>query len=202
MLPFEDEKLDPRVKRTHQMIEQSFDELVAEKGFQTLSVQDITERAGINRATFYAHFADKFALLDHSIRHGFHKELEKRMLNVCQFSLSNLRALVMVVCEFVDKSYSHCGMADPQFQALVEAQVRIQIHGLINHWLEDLPASAEVVATRARAATATSWALYGLAVEWSRAKRMPPLEEYADQVLPLLAANLGLSLEVAAPAHA
>jgi hypothetical protein len=51
--------------------------------------------------------------------------------------------------------------------------------------------------TRERAATAASWALYGLASEWSRSKRMPPIEEYADQVLPLLAANLGMSVEFA-----
>ncbi len=199
MSPFEDEKLDPRVKRTRQMIEQAFDDLIKEKGFQTLSVQDITERAGINRATFYAHFPDKYALLDHSIRHRFHQELEKRMLNVCQFSLGNLRNLVIVVCEFVDKSHSQCAHSDLQFQALVEVQVRIQIHGLIGHWLEGLPSGVDFPATRASASTAASWALYGLAVEWNRTRRMPPLEEYADQVLPLLAANLGLNMEAAAP---
>ena len=202
MLPFEDEKLDPRVKRTRQMIQQAFDDLIKEKGFQALSVQDITEHAGINRATFYAHFPDKYALLDHSISQRFHQELEKRMLKVCQFSTSNLRSLVMVVCEFVDKSHSQCAHSDLQFQALVEVQVRVQIHGLIDHWLEGLPSGEDAVTTRASASTAASWALYGLAVEWNRAKRMPPLEEYADQVLPLLVANLGLSMEAPAALHA
>ena len=73
-----EEKLDPRVKRTRQMLEQAFMEAVQEKGFQSVSVQDIAERAGVNRATFYAHFEDKYALLDHSIRQGFRQELEKR----------------------------------------------------------------------------------------------------------------------------
>ena len=193
MLPFEDEKTDPRARRTHEMIEQSFDELLAEKGFSSLSVQDITGRAGINRATFYAHFPDKYALLDHNIRHTFQNELEKRTLNVCQFSMSNLRSLVLVTCEFVNRAHKHCAKTDPQFQALVEAQARTQIHDLIYHWLEGLPGSED--AARARAATAASWALYGLAFEWSRAKQMPPLETYADDVLPLLAANLGLRQE-------
>ena len=53
------EKLDPRVKRTRGLILQAFGEILAEKGFHSLSVQDITEKAGINRATFYAHFEDK-----------------------------------------------------------------------------------------------------------------------------------------------
>ena len=200
MLPNEEEKLDPRVKRTRRMIEQSFETLVMEKGFLNLSVQDVTEQAGINRATFYAHFPDKYALLDYSVRHEFQQALEKRMLNACKFSTDNLRTLVIVVCEFVDKAHSRCALNEQQFQALVEAQVRMQIHELISHWLEGLPA-LEDTAANARAATAASWALYGLASEWSRAKRVPPIEEFADQVLPLLAANLGLNLEQALLQH-
>jgi AcrR family transcriptional regulator len=49
---------DPRVKRTRGLIVRSFNELVAEKGHTGLTVQEIAERATINRATFYAHFAD------------------------------------------------------------------------------------------------------------------------------------------------
>jgi AcrR family transcriptional regulator len=195
MLANEQEKLDPRIKRTRRMIEEAFSALVLEKGFQSLSVQDITERAGINRATFYAHFPDKFALLDHTIQTDFRQAIEKRMLNACKFSMQNLRTLVIAVCEFVDGAHGHCPLSEQQFQSLVEAQVRSQIYRLINHWLEDLPAPNNNPQTNARAATAASWAMYGLATEWSRNKRMPPLEEYADQVLPILAANLGLKVE-------
>ncbi len=194
MLPTEAEKMDPRVKRTRQMIEQAFEELVREKGFQNMSVQNITERAGLNRATFYAHFPDKYALLDHAIRQSFRQEIEKNMLNACQFTLENLRTLVMISCEFVADTHSHCAFTERQFQSLVESQVRTQIHGLINHWLESIPVSELLPQAQTNAATATSWALYGLANEWSRAKRTPSLEQYADQVLPLLAGGLGLTL--------
>ncbi|MCX6079199.1 MAG: TetR/AcrR family transcriptional regulator [Chloroflexi bacterium] len=193
MLPNEDERLDPRVKRTRQMIEQAFAALVTEKGFQSLSVQDITERAGLNRATFYAHFPDKFSLLDHAIQQEFRQEIDKRMLNACQFSINNLRSLMVTVCEFVDQAHAHCALSEQQFQLLIEAQVRSQIHGLLSHWLEGLPGGNQLHLNER--ATAASWALYGLATEWSRAKRMPPVEEFAEQVLPLLAANLGVSLE-------
>ncbi len=201
-----EEKLDPRIKRTRKMIEQAFAELIKEKGFQNLSVQDITGHAGINRATFYAHFADKYELLDHAIQQDFRMEIEKRMLNACHFSMDNLRILVIAVCEFVDGTHGHCPLSEQHFQSLVEAQVRTQIYSLINHWLDGMPATEHnpllasdgiIPQTRERAATAASWALYGLASEWSRAKRMPPIEEYADQVLPLLAANLGMSVEFA-----
>ena len=197
MLPNETEKLDPRVRRTRQMIEQAFLELIKEKGFQSISVQDITERAGINRATFYAHFTDKFDLLDRSIQHGFRQEIEKRMLNACHFTNDNLRNLIIAVCEFVANAHGHCSVTEQQFQALVEVQVRSQIYGLLNHWLENIPLIQNTPITRDYAATAASWAIYGLATEWSRNKRMPPVEQYADEVLPLVAANLGLTIELA-----
>jgi AcrR family transcriptional regulator len=56
---------DPRVKRTRQLIMQSFTDLVEEKkNVYSISVEDITTRATVNRATFYAHFEDKFAFLE------------------------------------------------------------------------------------------------------------------------------------------
>ena len=72
MLPtLQDEKEDPRVKRTRNLILAAFDELLPEKGFRSLTVQDITDKAEINRATFYAHFNDKYDLLDKSIQQTF-----------------------------------------------------------------------------------------------------------------------------------
>ena len=55
------ERVDPRVKRTRKLLQQAFLELFQEKGFASISIQDITERATVNRATFYAHFPDKYA---------------------------------------------------------------------------------------------------------------------------------------------
>lgn len=55
---------DPRITRTRKMIVNAFLTLVQEKEFNAISVKDITEHAMINRATFYRHFADKYALLD------------------------------------------------------------------------------------------------------------------------------------------
>lgn len=55
---------DLRVKRTHKLILEAMVELTAQKGFSTVTVRDITKYAGINRATFYRHYQDKFDLLD------------------------------------------------------------------------------------------------------------------------------------------
>src|SRR4026208_2119476 len=186
-----EEKLDPRVKRTRSLILQSFMELLPEKGFQAVSVQDITEKAGINRATFYAHFPDKYALLDHSIQQGFRQEIEKRMLDACHYSDENLKSLIVTVCEFVSNANSHCTPAQPQFESLVEAQVKNQLQGLLEVWLEK---EGSVIDPKT-AATAASWAIYGLVLQWNhdKSKKKASAEEFADRVLPLIAVNLRLA---------
>ncbi|MCI0555608.1 MAG: TetR/AcrR family transcriptional regulator, partial [Anaerolineae bacterium] len=126
-----EERLDPRIKRTRSLIQQSFRELLSEKGFQSVSVQDITEKAGINRATFYAHFPDKYALLDHSMSERFRRELEKRTLNACYYSDENLKALIVMVAEFVSNANAHCKPSNPQFESLVETQVKNHLQRLL-----------------------------------------------------------------------
>ena len=106
--PREEEKLDPRVKRTRNLILSSFESLLAEKGFESISVQDVTDKAEINRATFYAHFTDKYDLLDKSIAQMFRQEIEKRTLNACHYTPDNLRNLILAGCEFISGMHSEC----------------------------------------------------------------------------------------------
>lgn len=55
---------DLRVRRTRKLLQQALIELTIEKGFAEVTVQDIAERAMVNRATFYRHYLDKYDLLD------------------------------------------------------------------------------------------------------------------------------------------
>ena len=55
---------DLRVQRTQKLILEALIELSIEKGFANVTVRDITKRAGINRATLYRYYRDKFDLLD------------------------------------------------------------------------------------------------------------------------------------------
>lgn len=182
----EDEKLDPRVKRTRNLILQSFSSLLAEKSFDAISVQDITERAQINRATFYSHFEDKYDLLDYSIAQLFRQELEKRTLNACHYTSENLRMLILTVCEFLSRLHSDCAQPHPQFESLVETQIKKQIYDLLTVWLTEVKTS---ISTEIPATVAT-WAIYGLASFWSHSKKRPTLDKFVDEALPLVAVNL------------
>lgn len=63
-----EESEDLRVRRTRKLLQQAFIELVAEKGFAALTIRDITERAMVNRSTFYRHYLDKYDLLEQYMR--------------------------------------------------------------------------------------------------------------------------------------
>lgn len=58
-----DKKVDRRVQRTRQLLSRALMELVVEKGYESVTVQDIIDRANLGRSTFYAHYQDKEDLL-------------------------------------------------------------------------------------------------------------------------------------------
>ena len=184
MLPNPDEKLDPRVRRTRSLILQSFEDILAEKNFENISVQDVTAKAQVNRATFYAHFPDKYALLDYSIQKMFMAEIEKRTLNVCSYSTDNLRNLILAVCEFLAHLHTGCAQPHQQFESLVEGTIKMQIFDLLSYWLRKSKVPTEIPATVA------TWAIYGLASHYSHMKKRPALEKFVDEAFPLVAVNL------------
>jgi len=183
----EEEKLDPRVRRTRALILSSFEALLAEKRFDAISVQDVTGRAQINRATFYAHFNDKYALLDYAVGRMFMQEIEKRTLNACHYSPDNLRNLILAVCEFLSEMHSECAQPHQQFESLVEGTIKNMLYGILSHWLQQTKPkiSGDIPATVA------TWAIYGLASHYSHLKNRPALDKFVDEAFPLVAVNLG-----------
>src|SRR5690348_9569714 len=57
------EKVDRRVRRSRRLLADALLLLVTEKPFGEITVQDIADRADMNRATFYLHFRSKEELL-------------------------------------------------------------------------------------------------------------------------------------------
>ncbi len=61
--PTKNHKVDRRIQRTRQALQTALLELTKEKEYDQISVEEITERANVGRATFYLHYTDKEDLL-------------------------------------------------------------------------------------------------------------------------------------------
>lgn len=55
--------IDRRVTRTHKLLGAALIDLALEKGYEDVSIQDVTDRADIGYRTFFRHFASKDELL-------------------------------------------------------------------------------------------------------------------------------------------
>jgi AcrR family transcriptional regulator len=82
-----EKRLDRRVSRTQSALRNAFLELIQEKGYETITVEQITERADLGRSTFYLHYRDKEELL----LSYFSDLVEDRLAQFSQISFSMLR---------------------------------------------------------------------------------------------------------------
>jgi AcrR family transcriptional regulator len=189
--PTPPESQDPRIRRTRQLLQQALATLLRTREFDKLSVQEITEDAGVNRATFYAHYPDKFALLECMVASRFHALLDERGV-VFDGSCSNaLTGIVLGVCDFLAQSLTQATPTDcpfathlpPHMETAIVAVVRgMLLDGLRNHPADSPPsASPELLAATA------AWAIYGAAREWVKTPNHIPSEEIAATVQRLVA---------------
>jgi len=110
-LVWPNEKTDARVRRTRDALGDALITLMQEKPFDTITVQDVLDRAHVSRSTFYAHYSDKDDLL---------------MSDADEF----FQALSMALSQHGDKSdrvfpvrefFAHLADVQPFFKALVKS---------------------------------------------------------------------------------
>src|SRR3954453_15976745 len=57
-------KVDRRILKTQEALKKALIELMSEKNFDDITIQDISDKANVSRGTIYLHYVDKFDLLD------------------------------------------------------------------------------------------------------------------------------------------
>ncbi len=177
------EYVDPRVRRTRQMLERALETLLAQRPFERISVGDIAEAATLNRATFYAHFADKFDLLEAMAAARFEELLLRRGIVFDGTCPSALYRIVLAVCDFlVDIPY--CLEQRQVAQHLEQAMVSI-VRARIDAGLAEETGAGG--AASAMVAAAAAGAMYGAAKQWFGTPNRPDAEQAASAIAALLA---------------
>lgn len=80
---------DRRAVRTRRMIRSALSELIEEKGYNNISITDLTARADINRGTFYLHYTDKYDLLE-QVENEVIQELYEEVKSAGNLDLNSL----------------------------------------------------------------------------------------------------------------
>ena len=179
------EKEDLRVRRTKKALFVAFLQLLNEKQFDEITVNELCDVAGIRRATFYKHYSDKFAFLaacTHVLRNNFDRQMVKagKPALTCDYYVEYAKRVVhfidenAVAVDNVCKSYLF-----PSVLALIFEQnfkdtcdrLRISVaSGMV------LPASVEAVSAACSGAVAAC--IYGWLIE---GRKVAP-EVVAEQV--------------------
>jgi AcrR family transcriptional regulator len=185
---------DPRMKRTRQLLQGALRNLLQEKSLEEIVVQDVTEAATVNRATFYDHYTDKFALLEAMIACDFHKLLAERNIQFDGSCASGLSAIILAVCDYLEQTHSHRAGCPRQssFAPLMDAAVTQAIKRMLLDGLRKHSGGGSVVAPEIVASAASS-AIYGGAKEWFYTADRARAEEIAPSLTQLVAPLLHAS---------
>jgi AcrR family transcriptional regulator len=160
--------MDRRVVRTRRSILQAAREIMREKGFDAMTVQDIADRANVNRGTFYAHFADKYELVERMIREEFRQHLDERVPPDARWGEETLQRLISAVMDFFARCYPPDAIGSMIHRATYEELVQ-----RLTGWLHPSRASGQPAGQPWRVppetiARVVVWAVLGAAAYRSR----------------------------------
>jgi AcrR family transcriptional regulator len=174
-------KIDPRVVRTRRLLLDSFTVLLDRyKAIRAISVQSIAEEAGVNRATFYAHFTDKYELMAIWKRELFREALVSKLLDNQNAENVSFEQLIDTVLEFMISYRRYFRRVNRQYEPLFEAVLQQELKTVISAILEKSSHQQEP-----ETATFLSWAIFGSANEWSRELKDQSKKDITKQLLTL-----------------
>jgi AcrR family transcriptional regulator len=190
-MPISDcEVRDPRIRRTRQLLQGALRNLMLSRSFDEISVQDIAEAATVNRATFYDHYTDKYALLDAMIAGGFHMLLQERNVVYDGTCPSAISALILATCDYLTQTHSGAECSrQSAFEPLVESAITTAIRRVIMAGMPKAESADGVSVSGPSpeiAATAASWAIYGAVKEWFHTPDHAPAEVVVPEILKLI----------------
>jgi AcrR family transcriptional regulator len=187
------ETVDPRIRRTRQLLQQALGRLLEKKEFDRISVHEIADAATVNRATFYDHYADKFALLECMVAARFHELLAERQVEFDGSCPSAMRPLIRTVCDYLEQiqGVDVERPLQPHTESAVIAVVRRILLEGIKHHQSVSPRSEDPsgMATDPAGidpemmASIVSWAIYGGAKEWVRSSNRSSAGVASESIL-------------------
>lgn len=185
-MPLSDcEVRDPRMRRTRQLLQGALGKLLQSKSFDDISVQDIAEAATVNRATFYDHYTDKFALFESMVAGGFHQMLHERAVRFDGACPTAAGAVILATCDYLTEVQATHGECQTVFEPLMDAAMIAAIRRVLGEGIaKHTSVGSELREIRAAAASS---AVYAAVKQWSRTPGHAPVDEIVPAILAMIA---------------
>ncbi len=172
-------RIDPRAQRTRTLLQKALGELLTERSLASVTIADITRRATVNRATFYAHFRDKDDLLEHCLREKCRVLLCHAMPEQRQHTPEAWHHLIKDVLDFFARMPRQCPQAARQWNDIVVNAMREELDRLLGEWLTE---ARPTRAVRQTLIAAISGAIVTSGMQWLRGKADVTTEEGAAEL--------------------
>lgn len=115
----------------------AFIQLLSKKSFEKITIKDITDIANINRATFYAHYDDKYQLFDEILQNRA-TELIYAHANIIEDGHISVEPLLDAIFEYLLPVKEHCPYT---YQSLLPKLREKMIATLIHYFKDSCPLS-------------------------------------------------------------
>nr|WP_193581115.1 TetR/AcrR family transcriptional regulator [Paenibacillus aceris] len=134
--------MNVRTTQTKQSLINAFIQFVSKKDFEKITIADITKAAQVNRATFYAHFKDKFELLDFIIGDSASAAIINRTTGEVKFDQDSIHKLVLALCDFYEQPNIRCrssyvSLVVPQLKEKALNELRVYLSKSLKHLYSD-----------------------------------------------------------------
>ncbi|MGG4483613.1 TetR/AcrR family transcriptional regulator [Paenibacillus illinoisensis] len=188
----EDTKVDPRIIRTRRLLMDAFIKITQKKEFKDITIKDITEEATVNRATFYAHFQDKYDLIDASITEDILENIVKHLKHYDRVNEDTIVEIFFTLTKFHTKKRteysSQCKRSIEFFSSIIEQKIKIELgelfYSLFLKQQPNLDSEALKIGT-----TVLSWGIYGASVDWENNSSLSA-EQYIKKALPFIVTEI------------
>lgn len=185
-----EKKEDLRVRKTKRALIDVFRVMLSEKKFEDITVNELCDRAGIRRATFYKHFDDKYNFLTfviYSLRDDFDRQVWAKKIpeTTAEYYAAYVRGLVSFV-NCYDKTFDGIMQSDVSHHLvsiLMEENYKYTKERLSRSASEGmkLPASPEILSSM------LTGGLGHVIVSWIKSGKQKPVDELFAEISAIIA---------------
>lgn len=174
-------RVERHARRTRMQLQRALVDVLRQKRFDSVTIQDITEQADVNRTTFYAYFPDKYALLEATLRARFQQAVASRFPEAGgKWDAASVRLLIRTTYEFLSEMKQLCKPFDKQMELLAGQLTQSELTAILSTWLKHVDEARGSQTSRSSQGpkaparvryqtiiSATSWVILGTGIEWA-----------------------------------